>query len=73
MRLTEKVAETIVETLKEMGLEVDSFFINDDKVLLSIRFSKPVVNRNVVKSFELSIRDSSTYRSKVDILIILSS
>jgi flavodoxin len=29
MRLTEKVAETIVETLKEMGLEVDSFFISD--------------------------------------------
>jgi flavodoxin len=29
MRLTEKVAETIAVTLRETGLEVDSFFIND--------------------------------------------
>jgi flavodoxin len=32
MRLTEKVAETIGEVLKEMGIEVDSLFVKDANV-----------------------------------------
>jgi flavodoxin len=47
MKLTAKVAEAIVEMLKEKGIEVDSFFVND-------------VDKAIVKNYDCLIAGAPT-------------
>jgi flavodoxin len=52
IRVTEKVAETIGGVLKEMGIDVDSFYIKD-------------VNVNIVKNYDCLIAGAPTMAFRV--------